>query len=223
MDEPLASLDEERKAEILPYIERLRDRSKVPIIYVSHSIAEVTRLATTVVLLSEGKVAAVGPTSEIMHRLDLLPLTDRAEAGAVIEATVEGHDESFSLTELRSRAGLWRVPRLDAPVGARLRLRVRAQDVMLAKSAPTDLSALNVLPGVVNEIGPHDGPIVEIRLDCNGEVLIASLTRYSVARLSLAPGVAVFALVKSVAVDRRSLGGPVMPAEAEADTDAADT
>jgi molybdate transport system ATP-binding protein len=158
-----------------------------------------------------------------MHRLDLLPLTDRAEAGAVIEATVEGHDESFSLTELRSRAGLWRVPRLDAPVGARLRLRVRAQDVMLAKSAPTDLSALNVLPGVVNEIGPHDGPIVEIRLDCNGEVLIASLTRYSVARLSLAPGVAVFALVKSVAVDRRSLGGPVMPAEAEADTDAADT
>jgi molybdate transport system ATP-binding protein len=223
MDEPLASLDEERKAEILPYIERLRDRSKVPIVYVSHSIAEVIRLATTVVLLSEGKVAAVGPTSQIMHRLDLLPLTDRAEAGAVIEATVEGYDESFSLTELRSRAGLWRVPRLDASVGARLRLRVRAQDVMLAKSAPTDLSALNVLPGVVNEIGPHDGPIVEIRLDCNGEVLIARLTRYSVARLSLAPGVAVFALVKSVAVDRRSLGGPVMPAEAEADTDAADT
>src|SRR5262249_60507066 len=103
MDEPLASLDEARKAEILPYIERLRDHSKVPIIYVSHSIVEVARLATTVVLLSDGKVAAVGPTSEIMQRLDLFPLTGRAEAGAVIEATVRGHDETYGLTELASR------------------------------------------------------------------------------------------------------------------------
>jgi molybdate transport system ATP-binding protein len=91
--------------------------------------------------------------------------------------------------------------------------------VMLSKSAPTDLSALNVVPGVVKEIGPIDGPIVEIRLDCNGEALIARLTRYSVERLGLIPGTPVFALVKSVAVDRRSLSGP-MPA---ADTDAADT
>ena len=117
MDEPLASLDEARKAEILPYIERLRDQSRVPIVYVSHSIAEVARLASTIVLLSEGKVAAVGPTSEIMQRLDLFPLTGRAEAGAIIEATVERHDERFGLTELRSRAGLWKLPRLDAPVG----------------------------------------------------------------------------------------------------------
>jgi len=221
MDEPLASLDEERKAEILPYIERLRDQSKVPIIYVSHSIAEVARLATTVVLLSDGKVAAVGPTAEIMQRLDLLPLTGRVEAGAVIEATVGRHDDSFSLTELRSRAGLWMLPRLDAPVGARLRLWVRAGDVLLARSAPADLSALNVLSGVVDEIGPNDGPIVEVRLDCNGEAMIARLTRYSVERLGLRPGTPVFALVKSVAVDRRSLSGPMM-AKSEADADAAD-
>ena len=158
MDEPLASLDEARKAEILPYIERLRDESKVPIVYVSHSVAEVARLASTIVLLSEGKVAAVGPTSEIMHRLDLFPLTGRAEAGAVIEATVEGHDERFGLTELRSRAGLWKLPRLDVPAGTRLRLRVRARDVMLARSAPTDLSALNILPGVVADIGASRRP-----------------------------------------------------------------
>ena len=87
-------------------------------------------------LLSEGKVAAVGPDAEIMQRLDLFPLTGRAEAGAIIEAEVVGHDERFGLTELRSRAGLWRLPRLDAAVGARLRLRVRARDVMIAKSAP---------------------------------------------------------------------------------------
>src|SRR5262245_44118940 len=210
MDEPLASLDEERKAEILPYIERLRDQSKVPIVYVSHAIAEVTRLATTVVLLSEGKVAAVGRTSEIMQRIDLFPLTGRAEAGAVIEATVERHDDAFGLTELASRAGRWKLQRLDAPIGARLRLRVRARDVMLAKSAPADLSALNLLSGTVANIGPGDGPIVEICVDCSGEALIARLTRYSVERLGLAPGTPVFALIKSVALDRRSLSGPLL-------------
>ena len=84
MDEPLASLDEARKAEILPYIERLRDEAGVPIVYVSHSIAEVARLATTLVLLSEGRVAAVGPTAAVMGRLDLFPLTGRAEAGALL-------------------------------------------------------------------------------------------------------------------------------------------
>jgi molybdate transport system ATP-binding protein len=209
MDEPLASLDEARKAEILPYIERLRDQSRVPIVYVSHSVAEVARLASTVVLLSEGKVAAIGPTADVMQRLDLFPLTGRAEAGAIIEATVEQHDEAFALTELRSRAGLWKLPRLEAPVGTRLRLRVRARDVMLAKSVPTDLSALNVLPGTVADVGARDGPIVEVRLDCNGEALIARLTRYSVERLGLAPGEPVFALVKSVALDRRSLSGPI--------------
>jgi molybdate transport system ATP-binding protein len=222
MDEPLASLDEARKAEILPYIERLRDESKVPIVYVSHSIAEVARLAMIVVLMSEGKVATVGPTAEIMQRLDLFPLTGRAEAGAVIEATVERHDDSFGLTELASRAGRWRLQRLDAPVGARLRLRVRARDVMLARSAPTDLSALNVLPGVVAAIGPHDGPIVEIRVDCNGEALVARLTRYSVERLGLAPGTPVFALIKTVALDRRSLSGPLQGAAAEPAAEAGD-
>jgi molybdate transport system ATP-binding protein len=222
MDEPLASLDEQRKAEILPYIERLRDQSKVPIVYVSHSISEVARLATTVVLMSEGKVAAVGPTAEIMQRLDLFPLTGRAEAGAVIEATVDRHDDRFGLTELSSRAGRWRLQRIDAPVGARLRLRVRARDVMLARSAPTDLSALNVLPGVVAGIGPDDGPIVELRVDCSGEALVARLTRYSVERLGLTLGAPVFALIKSVALDRRSLSGPLQGAAPEPGAEAGD-
>jgi len=212
MDEPLASLDDARKAEILPYIERLRDQSRVPIVYVSHSIAEVARLASTVVLLSEGKVAAVGPTADIMHRLDLFPLTGRAEAGAIVEATVERHDETFGLTELRSRAGLWRLPRLDALPGTRLRLRVRARDVMLAKSAPADLSALNILPGVIADMRAAEGPIVEVRLDCGGDVLLARLTRYSVERMGLTPGSPVHALIKSVALDRRSLGGLIRAA-----------
>jgi molybdate transport system ATP-binding protein len=209
MDEPLASLDEQRKAEILPYIERLRDESKIPIVYVSHSISEVARLATTLVLMSDGKVAATGPTMDLMQRLDLFPLTGRAEAGAVVEAMVEGHDDAAGLTELSSRAGRWRLHRIDAPVGARLRLRVRARDVIVAKSAPAEISALNVLPGVVADIGAREGPIVEVRIDCNGEALIARLTRFSAEQLGLAPGVPVFALVKSVAFDRHSLGGAI--------------
>ena len=220
MDEPLASLDDARKAEILPYIERLRDQSRLPIIYVSHSIAEVARLASTIVVLSEGRVAAIGPAREIMYRLDLFPLTGRAEAGALIEATVDGHDERFGLTQLRSRAGTWRLPRLEVPLGTRLRLRVRARDVMVASSLPQDVSALNTFAGVVADIAGQ-GPIVAIRIDCNGESLVARLTRYSVERLGLVPGAAVFALVKSVALDRRSLSGPIQR-EWSADAEARD-
>ena len=209
MDEPLASLDEARKAEILPYIERLRDESGVPIVYVSHSVPEVARLASTVVLVSEGTVPAVGPTAEIMQRLDLFPLTGRAEAGAIIEATVESHDDAFGLTMLRSRAGVWRLPRLDLAPGERLRLRVRARDVMLATKAPEGVSALNVMAGVVAEIGTGESPVVDVRVDCNGEALLAKLTRYSIAQLHLKPGMPVFALVKSVAFDRHNLSGPL--------------
>src|SRR5271156_5758977 len=92
MDEPLASLDERRRAEILPYIERLRDEMRVPIVYVSQSITEVARLATPLVVLSDGEVAAIGPTAEIMGRIDLFPLTGRAEAGAILATRVAGHD-----------------------------------------------------------------------------------------------------------------------------------
>lgn len=209
MDEPLASLDEARKAEILPYIERLRDHSRLPIIYVSHSVAEVSRLASTVVLLSEGRVAAVGPVSDVMQRLDLFPLTGRAEAGAIVEATVVRHDRAFGLTELASRAGLWKLAAIDAPIGARLRLRVRARDVMLARSMPSDLSALNIMAGTVSDIGQSDSPIVEVRVDCNGDRILSRITRYSLEKLGLMPGTPVYALIKSVALDRRSLSGPI--------------
>ena len=109
MDEPLASLDEARRAEILPYIERLRDEAGVPILYVSHSVAEVARLATTVVILTEGKVTAVGPV------LDILPLADAGDGGSVLDAVVARHDEAFQLTVLTSAAGELQVPRLGAP------------------------------------------------------------------------------------------------------------
>jgi len=221
MDEPLASLDEGRRAEILPYIERLRDEMRVPIVYVSHSIPEVARLATTLVVLSEGKVAAIGPTAQIMGRIDLFPLTGRAEAGAILATRVAGHDTAFGLTVLHAAAGELRVPYLDLPVGAALRVRIRARDVMIALVAPQGLSALNVLPGTVAEIAGGDGPIVQMRLDCAGEALVARLTRRSVETLGLVPGLKVHAVIKSIAFDHHAFAGATQGA-ASADAEIAD-
>jgi len=217
MDEPLASLDEGRKGEIMPYIERLRDETKIPIVYVSHSIPEVARLANTLVVLSEGTVAAIGAPAEIMGRLDLFPLTGRAEAGAILNTVVAGDDARFGLTVLRAAAGELRVPRLDLSAGAALRVRIRARDVMIALAPPEGLSALNVLPGTVAEVGRADGPIVEIRLDCAGEPLIARLTRRSVETLGLAPGRRVYAVIKSIAFDHHAFAGAAPAGGADAD------
>ncbi len=206
MDEPLASLDEPRKLEIMPYLERLRDEARIPIVYVSHSVAEVARLSDTLVILEAGKVRAAGPTLELMQRLDLVPAAGTGEAGALIEAVVESHDAAYGLTALVSRAGTWRVPRLEAAPGKTVRMQIKARDVMIARERPEAMSALNVMQAVVAEIGPMNGPGVEIKLDCGGEALVARLTRYSAERLSLRVGTPVFAIVKSVSFDRESLG-----------------
>jgi molybdate transport system ATP-binding protein len=221
MDEPLAALDDQRKAEILPFIERLRDELRIPIVYVSHSLREVTRLATTLVLIADGRVQAAGSPVELMSRLDLRPATGRYEAGALLEGHIGRHDNVLELTTLATTAGELRVPLLDLPAGTPIRVRVRARDVMLALAPPEGFSALNVLAGRVAELAPPDGAIVEVALSCGQGRLLARITRYSVERLGLRPGLAVFAVIKSVAIDHRSLGlaGPAHdadPAEIEA-------
>jgi molybdate transport system ATP-binding protein len=205
MDEPLAALDEARKSEILPYIERMRDESRVPIVYVSHSVPEVTRLATTMVLLAEGRVAATGTVSEIMGRLDLGPITSRYEAGAVLEMRVASHDDVYDLTTLRSQVGELRIPRIDAGVGTSLRIRIRSRDVVLALKPPDSVSALNLLSGRIAEVRRLDGPVADVRVELDGEVLLARVTRFTIDRLGLVPGRPVFAIIKAVAIDRRSL------------------
>jgi molybdate transport system ATP-binding protein len=206
MDEPLASLDEPRKQEIIPYLEKLRDEARIPIIYVSHSVAEVSRLADTLVILDNGKVRAAGAAIELMQRLDLILPAGTGEEGALIEAVVESHDDAYDLTSLVSQAGTWRVPRIAIAPGKAVRMQIRARDVMIARQRPDDVSALNVMPAIVREIGPMAGPGVEIKLDCNGEALVARLTRYSAERLALRVGAPVFAIVKSVSFDRDKLG-----------------
>lgn len=206
MDEPLASLDEARKAEILPYIERLRDETKLPIVYVSHSVAEVARLASDVVVLSQGKVAAAGPTEAIMQRLDLLPAEERGEGGAVLDTKVLRHDEAFGMTVLGSPAGEIRVPKLVMAAGAPVRIRIRARDVMIATERPAGLSALNILAGTITAVRPAIGPTVEIAIDCNGAIVLARITEQSKHTLRLALGQQVFAVIKTVSFDSATTG-----------------
>jgi molybdate transport system ATP-binding protein len=206
MDEPLAALDEERKAEILPFIERLRDEANVPIIYVSHSLAEVSRLANSIVVLRNGRVAAAGDPAEVLSRTELVPRDGVEEAGAVIEARISQHDIQFGLTMLQSKAGVLRAPYLDLPAGTTVRVRIRARDVMVANAAPVGLSALNVLAGKVIELRTSGESVVEVAIDCNGVKLWARLTRKSVETLGLKPELPVYAILKSVALDKGTLG-----------------
>ena len=219
MDEPLASLDARRKDEILPYLERLRDQANVPIIYVSHSVAEVTRLATTIVLISDGRVHAVGPVQEVMGRADLYPLAGRFEAGAVLLVHVARHDPQWGLTELAGSFGKLVVPRLEVPVGTALRIRVRARDVILAVTRPSGISALNVVEGQVERLFPIEEGTLEVQLRAGNQRLLARVTRRSGEALGLAPGRQVFAVIKSVAIDRRSLSRQGVTADLEGEAE----
>ncbi|MEE2981267.1 MAG: molybdenum ABC transporter ATP-binding protein [Pseudomonadota bacterium] len=210
MDEPLASLDAPRKDEILDFIERLRDRLKIPIVYVSHIMEEVIRLADDMVVLSAGRVAAVGTVEDVTSRLDLRPLTGRYEAGAVLAARVDAHDDEFDLSYLAVPGGRLSVSRLDVDVGTSLRVRIRARDVSLALEPPSRSSVLNVFAGTVADIGDEPGAQVDVLVHIgDGDQtapLWARITRKSAHLLGLKQGQPVYALVKSVALDRHSLG-----------------
>ena len=203
MDEPLASLDAGRKEELLPYLERLRDEMKVPIVYVSHTVDEVVRLADTVVLIDSGRVIASGPVNDVFSRLDLRPYTGRFEASVILRARVTGRDDAGGVTVLKHGGGQLKVPALPHPVGAEVRVRVRARDVALAVGEIGNLSIRNRLTASVAEIGALDDAIVEVRLDVAGDPLIARVTRDAIAALDLAPGSKVTALIKSTAIDNR--------------------
>lgn len=197
MDEPLASLDANRKGEILYYIERLRDELGLPMVYVTHSIDEVVRLANRVVVLEQGRVTAAGSVQETVGR---------DHGGAVIEATVADQDLRWGLARLEFQGGSLFSADVDALPGERVRVRIAARDVALALSRPPDSSFLNVLACTVAGIGAGEDASIDVRLDAGGTPLIGRITRKSVAALGIVPGRPVFALIKAVAVDRPSVG-----------------
>ncbi len=207
MDEPLASLDAGRRSEILGLIERVRDELKVRIVYVSHSVGEVTRLADEVVLMNGGQVVAHGAVEEMFNRADLRPHTGRFEGGALIEARAIAQDPHYRLTTFFfGDGGTLVAPGLDVPIGGRVRMRIRARDLTLATSRPEGLSIRNVLAGKVMAIESGDGPIAEVRVRVAGKEWPARISRLSVDEMGLMPGLSVYVLVKAIAFDKRSMG-----------------
>jgi molybdate transport system ATP-binding protein len=204
-DEPLAALDEARKAEILPYFERLRDEVEIPILYVSHSAAEVARLATTVVALQDGRVLSQGSAAEVLGDPMVMPLGVRA-AGAVLEAVVKAH-HADGLTELDAGGESLFLPRLSQVPGHRLRVRIPAQEVILARGRPEGLSALNILPGTVEAVRPGEGPGTLVSVRTKAGTVLARVTRRSALALGLEPGTPCHAVVKTVAIAPEDIGG----------------
>ena len=203
LDEPLASLDAARKAELLPYFERIQRELALPMLYVTHAPDELARLADQVLLLHEGRVRAQGPAADMLARMDWA-LEQADAAGALIEGAVESFDATWRLLHVRFAGGVVRC--VSAPcaaprkTGERMRLRVLARDVSLTLAAARDTSILNVLPATVTAL-EDDGPAQTlVALQAGGAALLARVTRKSAHQLGLRPGLSVFAQIKGVAL-----------------------
>ena len=198
MDEPLSALDRARRQEILPYIERIRDEVRIPVIYVSHALDEVARLANRVVLLEEGRVRAEGEPRRVFPELSLGH--DGVAPQSILEARVIGHEPHFGLSMAEVGDSVVTLQPIGLPEGTLVRIRIPATDVMIALDRHADLSALNQLPGVVAAI-ETDGHHVLVTVDCRGQRLVARITLLSAERLRLGAGTHVHALFKAMAVD----------------------
>lgn len=205
MDEPLAALDAPRKAEILPYLERLRDEMGVPILYVSHSVEEVARLATTLVLIENGSVTRAGPAEELFSDPALAPAFGPRAAGALLPGHVTAH-HADGLTEVAVSGGQLFLPEIEAPLGTKLRMRIEAQDIMIALDPPDRISALNILPAVVTGLHQGQGPGTMVQMRAGDDLLLARVTRRSAEALGLRPGTSCYAVLKSVAVAQGAVG-----------------
>jgi molybdate transport system ATP-binding protein len=206
MDEPLASLDAPRKAEILPYIERLRDELQIPILYVSHAIDEVLRLATAIVVLDSGHVVAAGRLNEVLQQPEVRVQLGGTDFGTLAFGTVAAHDDAYGLSTIDCDGFELKVPRVPLAVGTEVRARIPAREVALALARPGDVSITNRIPGVVAAVEPRDQTYsdVSVRLSPT-TVLGVTITRESAARLALEPGLRVWCLIKSVALDAGAL------------------
>ncbi len=205
MDEPLSALDGPRKDEVLPYLEALRDQTSIPILYVSHDIGEVARLASRIVVLDHGKVVLSGKIEDVLSDVASVPYFGPRDVGAVLTGRVVGHADD-GLTKIETGAGALWVPGAVGRAGGKVRVRVPAQDVMLSRSAPEDLSALNVLPVTITDIGVGAGSGNIIALRVLNAKLLAKITKRSCKTMNLAVGDRVFAILKANAIAPADVG-----------------
>jgi molybdate transport system ATP-binding protein len=200
LDEPFAALDSDRKAEVMPYLERLRDATRLPILYVSHAITEVARLATTLVIMQDGRVQRAGPLTQLLSDPTCMPFLGVRDAGAVIMARVSEHNVADGLTTLTCDGVKLVLPGRLGTLGQHMRLRIPAQDIILARAHPGVISALNVVPVTIAALEQGRGPGVGVSLRVGDQTLLARITRLSAARMALAPGDQIFAIFKASAV-----------------------
>ena len=199
MDEPLASLDSARQQEILHYLQRLPEAFDIPIVYVSHSVDEVARLADHLVVLDKGKVLRQGPLSEVISALDF-PLALGSDSGAMLEVKVVERDSQWHLLKAEFAGGHFYLPDTGEALGQRLRLHILARDVSLSLSEHTDTSILNRLAATVEALeDDKEAAMTLVKLKVGQSHLLARLTRRSAAHLQLQPGSKVWAQIKAVA------------------------
>ena len=197
MDEPLASLDSRRKADILPFIARLADEFDIPILYISHAWHEIVELADTLVLVEAGRIVAAGPLAELMARLDLQHLTGGIDSGALINTIVECNAKGLTL--LRFGGGILKLPEGGWPPGTSLRVHIPARHVGIALKRPEETSFQNIFAATIEKIAKASGNLYDVRMDI-GCPLVARITPQAREELALQPGQPVFALIKSVGV-----------------------
>lgn len=208
MDEPLSALDSRSKAEILPYLERLHRELNIPVIYVTHAVEEVARLADHIVQLEAGRVVAQGPAMDLLSSLTQRPV-EGEEPGAVIEATIRKHDDDHHLSELVLSGGqLLLAPRLGASPDTPVRIRIPAREVSISLNVPEGTSILNILPARIIDHTEGDPGRVLVQLELltdagdTGVRLLSRISRYSWDRLGLREGMQVQAQIKSMGLAR---------------------
>ena len=199
LDEPLSALDLKRKNEILPYLDSIHNDLEIPILYVTHSQDEMSRLADHLLLIEDGNIVGSGPVNDMLTRFDM-PLSHGGDAVSIIEAEVLKRDSEFNLMHLDFLGGQFIVPDNSFPVQTKVRIRVVARDVSLTKSKQVDTSILNIFPAMVQEIVNEGEAQVMVRLQIKETILLACITRKSSYKLRLEKGSEVFVQVKSVAI-----------------------
>lgn len=206
MDEPLSALDHRLKQRILPFLERLRETTGIPILYVTHDPAEMARLADHIVLMKAGETVLSGAAQDVLSDPSAVPILGVRAAGTVIDATIQARGTGRGLTQVSFDGGTLILPDLDRPGGRKIRLRVAAQDIILATTKPTGLSALNILEGQISKIFQGSGPGVMVQFQVGPTRFLARVTRHSYDAMPLAEGMTIYAIVKASAFDPAGIG-----------------
>ena len=211
LDEPLASLDVARREEVLPYLQALRDRLSIPMVYVSHQFEEVLQLATHVVLMETGRVVAQGTLSEVSLCPELRAIVGPDSVGSVLDGVVTRKDSARATADLQLGNSSLQVSLRDIAVGSRVRVQLLARDIILATEKPQGLSVRNTLQGVVSKTSPDEDDAVLVEVDIGGATVLARITGEATVALGLRPGSAVWVLVKAVSTRGHTFLAPSSP------------